>query len=179
MQLYPVQEGEEVLWGGAPLRPRKWFPEYTQMIMLVALIVFFVVISAHIAALFPAIGLLVGISAFFHQRLLDRRARDRALSYLVTSRRIIFVANWPSGTEFRWVWVRYLHLSPQVKVDETGVGTITFGSRWSRSRISENELRGAWAPPVPELRAIPDARRVADLIEQARNQATGTYTQSP
>ncbi len=67
----------------------------------------------------------------------------------------------------------------QVKVDEAGLGTIGFGSRWNRWQARENEHRGAWATPVLELRAIPEARRVADLIVQARNRLNGTYTLSP
>ncbi|MEV7548380.1 hypothetical protein AB0N89_01990 [Amycolatopsis sp. NPDC089917] len=179
MHTYPLQEGEEVLWVGAPQRPRKWFPEHIQMLVLAvpaALLIFSWVADSRWP---PLIGLFAAFFVLFHQRLSDRRSRDRVLSYLVTTQRIVFVATWQSGTEFRWVWLRYLQLAPSVEVDETGVGTITYGSRWSRARLRGNELRGAWAPPVMELRAIPDARRVADLIEQARNRLIATYTQAP
>ncbi|MFC3454360.1 hypothetical protein [Amycolatopsis speibonae] len=127
----------------------------------------------------PFVGLFAGFLVFLYQRMTDRRSRELALSYLVTTQRIIFVTNWRTGAEFRWVWFQYLQHSPSVKVNETGVGTVTYGSAWGRSRVRANELRGAWAPPVLELRAIPDARRVADLIEQARNRLIATYTRSP
>ncbi|OXM46078.1 hypothetical protein [Amycolatopsis alba] len=179
MQLYPLQEGEEVLWTGAPQRPRKWFPEHIQMVALAVPFVFLFFVWVEHSGLPPFIGLFAAFFILFHQRLSDRRSRENVLTYMVTNQRIIFVANWQAGTEFRWVWFRYLQHPPEVKVDETGVGTVTYGSRWGRSRVRSNELRGAWAAPVLELRAIPDARRVADLIEEARNWLIATYTQAP
>ncbi|MFC9255028.1 hypothetical protein [Amycolatopsis thailandensis] len=179
MHTYPLQEGEEVLWTGAPLRPRKWFPEYIQMAALVVPCVGLTLLWVEDSGWPAFIGLFAAFFVLIHQRLLDRRSREHALSYLVTTQRVVFVVNWQTGTEFRWVWFRYLQHSPEVKVDETGVGTVTYGSRWGRSRVRASELRGVWAAPVLELRAIPDARRVADLIEQARNRLIATYTQAP
>ncbi|WP_229907570.1 hypothetical protein [Amycolatopsis oliviviridis] len=127
----------------------------------------------------PFVGLFSGFLVFLYQRMTDRRSRENALSYLVTTQRIIFVANWHSGTEFRWIWFQYIRFRPSVKADETGVGTIKYGKAWHRFRFRNEELRGAWAPPALELRAIKDARRVADLIEQGRNRLIGTYTQAP
>ncbi|WP_233223165.1 hypothetical protein [Amycolatopsis sp. BJA-103] len=49
MQPYPLQEGEEVLWAGSPRRPRKWLPEYAQMIAVAAAIVFLIVIGGGLA----------------------------------------------------------------------------------------------------------------------------------
>ncbi|MBB5849985.1 hypothetical protein ACFQ05_22545 [Amycolatopsis umgeniensis] len=144
----------------------------------VAVLIVILVSQGSIAWWPPFGGVFVGLFFLFQQRILARRARDRALSYLVTTQRIIFVANWPTGAEFRWVWLAYLQVPHRVKADEAGLGTITFGGRWNRSRTQENELRGAWATPVLELRAIPEARRVADLIVQARNRLIGTYTLS-
>jgi len=179
MHTYPLQEGEEVLWTGAPQRPRKWFPEHTQMIEVVVAFVLLMVYWGDLPVWAPFVGLLIGSLIFLHQRLTDRRSRETVLSYLVTTQRIVFVANWPNAAEFRWVWFQYLQFAPSVKVDETGVGTITYGSHWRRFKMKNEELRGAWAPPALELRAIRDARRVADLIEQGRNRLIGTYTQAP
>jgi hypothetical protein len=58
---------------------------------------------------------------------------------------------------------------PRVRVDHHGTGTITFGaSRWLRWNLAAKPRLGAWAPIVPELYAIPDAERVAELIRRAR-----------
>ncbi|MEU3627623.1 hypothetical protein BS329_39520 [Amycolatopsis coloradensis] len=180
MQTYPLQEGEEVLWAGTSQRPRKWFPEYTQMIAITGLVVFLIVLRRHFSGWSLLVGAYVVLFGLLLQRASDRRARDRAMSYLVTSHRIIFVASWPNGTEFRWAWLPYLLLPPRVKADASGVGTISFGGWWSRVQFREKELRGAWAPPVLELRAIADAANVAKLIVQTRHRAaTTTYTQAP
>ncbi|UUV31956.1 hypothetical protein NQK81_00485 [Amycolatopsis roodepoortensis] len=65
----------------------------------------------------------------------DRRARDRALSYLVTTQRIIVAASRPNGTEFRRVWLRYVQHPPKVKAGKAGGGTITFGGVRGRRQL--------------------------------------------
>ncbi|MFJ9787746.1 hypothetical protein ACIRSS_49795 [Amycolatopsis sp. NPDC101161] len=104
---------------------------------------------------------------------MDRGAQIRctrafATTYLVTDRRIIFAAQWPTGAEYRWV--RFSRLGPpRVKPDERGIGTITFGtSRWIRWQLANRPQAGTWAPFVPDLYAIADAPRVAELIAEAQ-----------
>jgi len=180
MRMYPLQEGEEVLWTGQAQRPRKWFPEYTVMIIVIGMVAGLIAFGYLGSALPFYAGMLPAFGVLLFQRVTDRRARDRALSYLVTSQRIIFVASWPNGTEFRWVWLRFVQMPPKAKAGEAGVGTITFGGVWGRRQLRENELRGAWAPLYLELRAIADVENVANLIAQAQHRLAGsTYTQAP
>ncbi|WP_181777327.1 hypothetical protein [Amycolatopsis pittospori] len=180
MRMYPLQEGEEVLWTGQAQRPRKWFPEYTVVITMIGLAGALIAFGQAFVSLPFYTGMLTVLGILLFPRVSDRRARDRALSYLVTNQRIIFAASWPNGTEFRWVWLRFVQMPPTVKAEKAGVGTITFGGVWSRYQLRENELRGAWAPPFLELRAIADVENVANLIVQAqRRLAESTYTQAP
>lgn len=58
---------------------------------------------------------------------------------------------------------------PRIKADERGIGTITFGtSRWTRWQLANRPQAGTWAPFVPDLYAIADAPRVAELIGEAQ-----------
>ncbi|KZB85945.1 hypothetical protein [Amycolatopsis regifaucium] len=174
MQKYPLNEGEVLLWSGSPQRRQKWFPEHTALVLSV--VVFPAIVALQLivfddSTAAPMLGgLLIAFFCVAYQRLLDRRSRAGVTTYLVTNQRIVFAANWLNGSEFRWVWLTWLPSEPRVRADDTGVGTIVFGSRWSRARVRENELRGAWAPPALELHQVADAQRVADLILNARAQ---------
>ncbi|WP_037312019.1 hypothetical protein [Amycolatopsis orientalis] len=174
MQKYPLNEGEVLLWSGSPQQRQKWFPEHTGMVL--SFLVFPAVVALEVIFLdigtsaLMSVGLLLAFFFVLYQRLLDRRSRAGVMTYLVTNQRIVFAANWLNGSEYRWVWLNRLPSEPQVRADETGVGTIVFGSRWSRARAHENELRGAWAPPALEMYQVADAQRVADLIVNARAQ---------
>ncbi|MEV6648630.1 hypothetical protein [Amycolatopsis sp. NPDC051371] len=102
-------------------------------------------------------------------RIQSAHARAFATGYLVTDLRIIFVAQWPAGAEYRWMW---LHRLPpaRVEADERGVGTITFGTSFrTRWTLASKPNSGAWAPFVPDLHAVADAPRVAELIRQAQS----------
>ena len=166
MGMYPLQDGEEVLWSGWPQRQRRWFYEHTVLIVISVLVVTQIVLStalggSPLSAWYLAFLVL---AAVYLERLKIRRAWARAISYQVTSQRIIFTARWPGGTESRWVWLAPLS-PPQVRVGADGVGTVTFGiGLWTRWQLRNDEMRGAWAPFVPELRNIQDAQQVAELI---------------
>jgi hypothetical protein len=174
MQQYPLRENEHVLWNGSSQRRQKWFHEHTGLVLLVLLFPLAVVLQMVLfknSAMVPMYtGLLAAFFSVGYQRLVDRRSRARAMTYVVTNQRIIFAVNWPNGSEYRWIGLNWLPSEPRVRADESGVGTIVFGSSWSRWRSRENELRGAWVPPVLELFQIADAQRVAELIVNARAQ---------
>jgi hypothetical protein len=121
-------------------------------------------------------GVFAGLLSTGYQRLQSRRALSLATVYLVTDRRIIFVAEWPSGAEFRWAWLGQLP-TPHVRADDHGIGTITFrGAVWARVNGLRDPLRGAWAPFTPRLRTVPDVSRVADLILQGQGRPRTTPT---
>jgi hypothetical protein len=113
-------------------------------------------------------GLMLGASFSSYDRVQKERVLSLATVYLITDRRIIYAAEWPSGAEFRWVWLNQLP-APRVRVGEQGVGTISFSSSgvWAR-------VRGvSFTAP---LRAVPDATRVADLIVQIQDRSRPTPT---
>ncbi|WP_410673505.1 hypothetical protein [Amycolatopsis sp. cmx-4-68] len=171
MGIYPLQDGEQLLWSGAPQRRQRWFYEHYVMVLgsaaLICFVGFWIAVDDSIKGFLIAWPMLTVLFIAQGQQLQTRRARALATTYLVTDQRIIYVAQWPTGAEYRWV--RLVRLPPaRVKAGEDGVGTITFGtSWWTRGRLAQKEHLGAWAPFVPELRAIADAPRVADLIRQA------------
>jgi hypothetical protein len=174
MEPYPLQDGERVLWAGAPVRRRSWLYEHAVLLFGTVLLVGgFAVLVAVDQENGQYIGLLPGFVAAFwtvwYRRLRNRRARLDAETYFVTDRRIGFVAQWPTGAEFRWVWLNHL-LPARTRAGGDGTGTVTFGTplgvRWQRSGMWD---RDAWAPFTPELWAIPDAERVAALIRQAQS----------
>lgn len=167
--MYPLQDDERLLWSGRPERPQRWFPEHFTMlfgtIALVGVLGTWVVVHDSAEAFFALFTGLPACLIIMHAQLQSRRSRAYATTYLVTDQRIIFVTQWQSGVEHRWV--RFGRLGPpRVKVDEQGVGTITFGkSRWARRQPGSD----ARTPFAPDLRAIADARRVAELIAEAQH----------
>jgi hypothetical protein len=168
---YPLQADEQLLWSGAPQRRKRWFYEHYAMVVGVATILGVLCLWISISDSSDGFTFLYGIMIFFvvttNLQLQSHRARALATTYLVTDQRIIFVAQWPTGAEYRWVRLVFLQ-EPRVKAGEDGVGTITFGaSWWTRWQLVQKQQLGAWAPFAPELRAIADAPHVADLIRQA------------
>lgn len=172
MEIYPLQEGERLLWSGRPVRPRRWFAEHLVLLVTVVMVMTFLVLAAVFDPDFPFEVLYLSLIPVFvvasRRQLQPARARALATTYLVTDRRIVFVAQWPTGAEFRWAW--HHRLPPaRTKTDERGVGTITFGtSPWIRWTLANQPHSGAWAPFAPDLHAIADAERVAELIRQAQ-----------
>ncbi|MFG1646300.1 hypothetical protein ACGFMK_38985 [Amycolatopsis sp. NPDC049252] len=175
MEPYPLQTGERVLWAGAPAVRRHWLYENHVLLFGTALLVGgFAVLSITLPPKdAPELGLfvivVVGFGATWGRRLRNRRARLDVETYFVTDRRIVFVAQWPTGAEFRWVWLA--HLKPaRTRAGGDGTGTVTFGTplgvRW---RLLGTPYQGAWVPFTPELWAIPEAERVAALIRQAQS----------
>ncbi|MEA5361547.1 hypothetical protein VA596_18535 [Amycolatopsis sp., V23-08] len=173
MEPYPLQAGERVLWAGAPVVRRHWLYEnYVLLFGTVLLVGGFVVVDwmsgRYLSLLSAAV---FAFWAAWGPRLRNRRARLDVETYFVTDRRIVFVAQWPTGAEFRWVWLNRLQPArARVGDDGTGTGTVTFGTplgvRW---RLLGTPHQGAWVPFTPELWAIPDAERVAALIRQAQS----------
>ncbi|MCR6487780.1 hypothetical protein M8542_33640 [Amycolatopsis sp. OK19-0408] len=170
--MYPLQDGERLLWSGRPEHARRWFPEHLALLVGAIAVIgvlgtWFVLDDSFVAFVgLPLALVLLFTTTLPHLR--NSRARAFATTYLVTDQRIIFVAQWPSGAEYRWVRLSRLG-PPRVKADDRGVGTITFGtSPWTRWQLANKPQPGAWAPFVPDLYAIAGAARVAELISAAR-----------
>ncbi|MDT7804091.1 MAG: hypothetical protein QOI78_7524 [Actinomycetota bacterium] len=175
MEPYPLQTGERVLWAGAPVVRRHWL--YENYVLLFGSVLLLVGGFAALMTLdekdAPDLGVFpIVVVAFWTtwgQRLRNRRARLDVETYFVTDRRIVFVAQWPTGAEFRWGWLNLLQPA-QARAGDDGTGTVTFGTpvglRW---RLLGTPNQGAWVPFTPELWAIPDAGRVAALIRQAQS----------
>ncbi|MFJ7213958.1 hypothetical protein [Amycolatopsis sp. NPDC098790] len=162
----PLDNDEQLLWSGRPERPQRWFPEHFIMLFgtlaLVGILGTWVAIHDSPEAFFALFTGLPGFLVITHAQLQRRRSRTYATTYLVTDQRIIFATRWQSGVEYRWV--RFSRLGPpRVKVDEHGIGTITFGKS---GRQPDPHTRASFAP---DLRAIADARRVAGLIAGAQH----------
>jgi hypothetical protein len=178
MTSYPVQDGEQVLWSGRPHRPQRWFFEHFAMVLFgVAFVVaHFMMLSQETPQWGAWIlsGVFAGLAGTGIKRVRGRRALSLAIVYLVTDRRIVFVAEWPSGAEFRWVWLGQL-AAPHVRADEQGIGTIVFSEgAWARFKGARGSMREVWAPFTPRLRAVPDASRVAELIRQVQGRPRTT-----
>jgi hypothetical protein len=172
MGMYPLRDDEQLLWSGEPQRPKRWFLEHAVMLSGIAAAAAFVVLLAIFDPSFPIFALFVPMFVVMATatpgQLRSLHLRAQATKYLVTDLRIIFVMQWPAGAEFRWVWHHRLPRA-RVKADKRGVGTITFGtSRWTRWTLANKPQSGAWAPFVPDLHAVADAPRVAELIRQAQ-----------
>jgi hypothetical protein len=173
METYPLRDGEQLLWSGEPVQPKRWFLEHWALLSAIALGAAFLVLVTVFDPGFPIYFLYVPVIPVLMVasggQLRSAHARAQAVTYLVTDQRIVFVMQWPTGAEFRWV--RHHRLPPaRVKADRRGVGTITFGtSRWTRWTLANKPQLGAWAPFAPDLHAIADAERVAGLIRQAQS----------
>lgn len=173
MGIYPLRDGERLLWSGAPDQPQRWFTEHLVLLFGFVVGVTAVVLVGTFDPGFPIEFFYVSMIPLFYvasrRQFQGLRARASATTYLVTDLRVIFVTQWPAGAEFRWVW--HHRLPPaRTKVDERGVGTITFGtSPWTRWALANKPQSGAWAPFVPDLHAIANAGRVAALIRQAQS----------
>jgi hypothetical protein len=172
MGIYPLQDGERVLWSGRPEHPKRWFAEHLVLLLSIAVGVTALVLMGTFDPDFPIEFLYLSMIPLAvvasRTQLQGLRARAFAATYVVTDLRVIFVMQWPTGAEFRWVW--HHRLPPaRTKTDERGVGTITFGtSPWTRWTLANKPQSGAWAPFAPDLHAIADAERVAELIRQAQ-----------
>ncbi|WP_101438069.1 hypothetical protein [Amycolatopsis echigonensis] len=107
------------------------------------------------------------VLALISERNRQRKALLGVLTCLVTDRRLVFVADRPGGIEFRWVWFPDLP-EPRVRDHADGTGTVDFHptlSEWLRDQ--KFRAQPSAYPMLPELMAVRDAARVADLI--ARN----------
>ncbi|MGW7536124.1 hypothetical protein [Amycolatopsis sp. NPDC054798] len=169
--MYPLAEGEQLLWSGRPQRYVRRYRDYHNYLMVALLIVG----GATLAATFDlshggvigwgvVLGLLAGTA---RERNRERRGFVAVTTYLVTDRRLIFVSESPPGVEFRWVQLADLR-PPRVRDHGDGTGTIDFRptvTEWLRDQGYRS--RPVWYPILPELMAVPHAAQVADLI--ARN----------
>ncbi|WP_116204465.1 hypothetical protein [Amycolatopsis circi] len=173
--MYPLAEGEQLLWSG---RPRRYVRRYADYHNYVAAAVTFGAIAAlgiggiaifevdsDIFALWP--GFFGAAIALIAEQNRQRRVLFGVLTYLVTDRRIVFVADRPGGIEFRWVWFPDLE-EPQVRDHGDGTGTVGFAAPMRvRLRAQKFQARSLLTSMVPELVAIEDPEHVAELI--ARN----------
>ncbi|WP_328603929.1 hypothetical protein OG943_28110 [Amycolatopsis sp. NBC_00345] len=173
MQAFPMEVGEQELWRGRPVRQPRWYWEHTVLVVLgLAFLATFIVPETTglpplpFFAWYPALAVMVTPVIY---QLQGRRALTVATTYVVTTVRLVLVAQWPAAAEYRWVRLNDLG-RPEVKQRPDGTGTILFGTRpYTRWGLRNQPVRGAWAPFLPELRAIPDAQRVAALIEGAQH----------
>lgn len=173
--MYPLAEGEQLLWSG---RPQRYVRRYTDYHNYVAAAVAFGVIVA-----LGTVGIMMfdadpvafawwptffGVAiALIAEQNRQRRVLFGVLAYLVTDRRIVFVADRPGGIEFRWVWLPDL-AAPRVRDHGDGTGTVGFGAPVRvRLRAQKFQARSLLTTMVPELVAIEDPEHVAGLI--ARN----------
>ncbi|MGW4401468.1 hypothetical protein ACWEHA_39740 [Amycolatopsis nivea] len=172
--MYPLAEGEQLLWSGRPQRYPHGYARYhgyvVATVSFVALVAVGVIgtvkfgVDLALFALWPGFfGLVLGLAA---ERNRQRKVLLGVLTYLVTDRRLVFVADRPSGAEFRWVWLPDLG-KPRVRDHGDGTGTVGFGASlrvWLRDQ--QFRAQSSLATMVPELIAIEEPEHVADLIAQ-------------
>ncbi|WP_037815342.1 hypothetical protein [Amycolatopsis sp. VC5-11] len=170
--MYPLAEGEQLLWSGRPQRFVRRYRDYHGYVVSVvafqALIAIGVLgvakfeVDLAIFALVPGFfGMLIGLSA---ERNRQRKLLLGVLTYLVTDRRLIFVADRPGGIEFRWIWHPDLR-EPRVRDHGDGTGTVDFRPtlrEWLRDQ--QYRAQSSLSMMLPELLAIEDAEHVAELI---------------
>ncbi|GAB3396374.1 hypothetical protein [Amycolatopsis echigonensis] len=170
--MYPLAEDEQLLWSGRPQRfPRRYADYHIYVVTAVgfgamaALGVIAVVrfdVDPAVFAVWPVLfGMTLGLGSERNRR---RKALLRGLTYLVTDRRVVFVADRPGGIEFRWVLLPDLG-KPRVRDHGDGTGTVGFGAPLGlRMRDLQFRAESPLVTMVPELIAIDDPEHVADLI---------------
>ncbi|MCG3751374.1 hypothetical protein [Amycolatopsis sp. Poz14] len=102
--------------------------------------------------------MLIGLSA---ERNRQRKLLLGVLTYLVTDRRLIFVADRPGGDEFHWIWHPELR---ELRVLDHGTGTVNFrpALRDQQYRVQSSRINDA-----ARTAHFEEAEHVAALI--ARN----------
>ncbi|WP_134733897.1 hypothetical protein [Amycolatopsis nivea] len=88
--------------------------------------------------------MLTGLSA---ERNRQRKLLLGVLTYLVTDRRLIFVADRPGGIEFRWIWHPELR---EPRVLDHGTGTVDFRPTL---RDQQYRVQSSLSMMLPELLA--------------------------
>ncbi|MBB1153884.1 MULTISPECIES: hypothetical protein [Amycolatopsis] len=168
--MYPLAEGEQLLWSGRPQRYVRRYRDYHYYLTVgILLLVVSVLIATLNLSYWVMVGWIAVLSLVFNggiERNRERRGFIAVTTYLVTDRRLIFVSESPPGAEFRWVQLADLR-PPRVRDHGDGTGTIDFHptvSEWLRDQGFRS--RPAWYPILPELMAVPDAAHVADLISR-------------
>ncbi|SFO62575.1 hypothetical protein [Amycolatopsis rubida] len=131
--MYPLAEGEQLLWSG-----RSNLHGY--VVGTAAFAALGVVASskygAHFEIFVLCLALLGTALGLRTERNRQRKSLVGVLTYLVTDRRIVFVAERPSGVEFRWAWFTELR-TPRVHDYRDGTGTVDFHptlSEWLRDQ---------------------------------------------
>ncbi|WP_116204464.1 hypothetical protein [Amycolatopsis circi] len=169
--MYPLVEGEQLLWSGRPQRYVRRYRDYHYYLTVGFLILFAAglttILSLSYGVMIGWVVVFVLAAATAHERNRERRAFIAVTTYLVTDRRLIFVSESPPGIEFRWIRLNDLR-PPRVRDHGDGTGTIDFhptATEWLRDQSYRS--RPAWYPILPELMAVPSAAQVAELI--ARN----------
>ncbi|WP_020657304.1 hypothetical protein [Amycolatopsis benzoatilytica] len=184
--MYPLVEGEELLWSGRPQGyPRRyvnyhgyvsWAVLYVVMEACAFVVAWVCDVPAENFTLLPV--LLMVPLALALERNRQRKALVGALTYLVTDRRLIFAAQGSGGIEFRWVWRADLR-EPRVHRYPDGTGTVDFRPTL-RERLRDQQTRAQssllWM--VPELVAIKDPERVAGLFAAAGSPALAQRSES-
>ncbi|MET9263652.1 hypothetical protein [Amycolatopsis sp. NPDC004079] len=173
--MYPLAEGEQLLWSGRPQRYVRRYADYHNYVGVA--VGFGTIVATGIVgivmfdvdpvtfSLWPSFFVLA--IALIAEQNRQRRVLFGVLTYLVTDRRIVFVADRPGGIEFRWVWLPDL-AAPRVRDHGDGTGTVGFGAPVRvRLRAQKFQARSLLTTMVPELVAIEDPEHVAELI--ARN----------
>ncbi|WP_037364842.1 hypothetical protein [Amycolatopsis orientalis] len=182
--MYPLAEDEQLLWSGRPQRFPRRFADYHGYVVVTLVFVALVVLSSLAAVKFDVELAVVGVwMGFFSMALVQTSERNRqrklllgVLTYLVTDRRLVFVADRPGGVEFRWVWLPDLG-EPRVRDHGDGTGTVGFrGHSWGRLRYQKFWAQSSLTTMVPELIAIEGPEHVAELITRnaPRSPAVGS-----
>ncbi|MCG3751372.1 hypothetical protein [Amycolatopsis sp. Poz14] len=170
--MFPLAEGEHLLWSG---RPQRYPRRYADFHGYVAATVGFAALGALGVFASVKLGMELAVLAllpgFFGAAVAQTAERNRqrklllgVLTYLVTDRRLVFVADRPGGIEFRWVWLPDLD-EPRLRDHGDGTGTVSFkGPSRVRLRDQKFQAQSSLTTMTPELIAIEEPEHVAELI---------------
>jgi len=174
--MYPLLEGEELLWSGRPQRFPRRFRNYRGYLVWTAAVVSLLALAfaAAVATHYPPFEMMASVYPVFvivllliAERERQRKALFAVLGYQVTSRRIVFTAERGEGFEVRWVWLADLR-APRVREHGDGTGAVDFRPTLAEYfRDGRFRTQSSLLMMLPELAAIEDAERVAGLIETA------------
>lgn len=166
--------GERTLWSGRPATGVLFTPKDAFLIPFSALwcgfVIFWIggvlVSGGGAFALFGVVFLCFGLFFSVGRFILDAALR-RNTRYALTDRRVLILRTGPLSS-FTAVALDRL---PEAQISEraTGTGTIRFGQQQSLFGFGQSGL-SIWTPsldPTPQFLAIPEARRVFDLVQTA------------
>jgi hypothetical protein len=170
-----LQPGERLLWSD---RPQRFSPNVLDLFPFVIGLVWLgfgvltflmTVTGAGAPIIIPFLFVGLGLTVTWG-RIVLRLVALRSTTYLLTDRRVIVVSTYPRQRELSEYLIRLE--PPVVRPGPDGTGTIRVGMTDALQLMAKSYRRGS--PPgggVIELRAIPDAAVVRDLIANAQANA--------